>query len=484
MRKVLALLLLSLCAVSIATAQVSFSSTRYDFIIPVNGAVSGDFNRDGKPDIAVVDGQAEVAVFLATTAGHYPATGTIYPVHDSPVQVRTADVNNDGKLDLVIAFGPPTPTISVLLGNGDGTFTSGPDLTTAHSVGTQGFDLGDFNHDGKIDMAVVECDSSNVCDMRAYLGTGTGAFTPGYKIQMTGLARSISAQDMNGDGNLDLILSRTNSVLIFGGDGTGRFPTFTKFTPPAHCTDPNVCTDTLDSVVAADFNNDARLDFAVLQAHGCNEACGDNTVYVYKNAGSYSFAVANHFPIGDTAGGLLLAADLNGDQNIDLLGYLQYFRAPYVTLERGSGNFAFTVESNNLPISDPAQMIARDLNLDSRHDVVEANGGPNDESMVVALNTNAFTNCAPPSSANLAAKICGPAANASVTSPVLVKASGNSPAGVQRLEVWIDGAKKYQKWNDQLAKKFTLTAGSHKITVVAVDLYKGTAKASVSVNVP
>jgi len=65
-----------------------------------------------------------------------------------------------------------------------------------------------------------------------------------------------------------------------------------------------------------------------------------------------------------------------------------------------------------------------------------------------------------------------------------VKASGNSPAGVQRLEVWIDGVKKYQKWNDQLAKKFALTAGSHKFTVVVVDLYKGTAKASVSVNVP
>ena len=100
-----------------------------------------------------------------------------------------------------------------------------------------------------------------------------------------------------------------------------------------------------------------------------------------------------------------------------------------------------------------------------------------------AINTSAFTNCAPPSSANLAAKICGPGNNASVTSPVLVKASGNSPAGIKRLEVWIDGVKKYEKWDDQSAKKFTLAAGSHKISVVAVDLYKGTAKISLSVNV-
>src|SRR5206468_10418899 len=114
---------------------------------------------------------------------------------------------------------------------------------------------------------------------------------PGYQIQITGPARSISARDLNGDGNLDLILIRTNSVLIFGGDSTGRFPTLTKFSPPAHCTDPNVCTDALDSLAVGDFNNDARLDFAVLQSHNCGSPpCGDNTVYVYKNAGSYSCA--------------------------------------------------------------------------------------------------------------------------------------------------------------------------------------------------
>jgi len=176
------LFLITFLLTKFATAQVSFSSTHYGPDTPVDGVVTGDFNRDGKPDIAVVDGQTggnppEVTVFLATTPGHYPATGTSYPVHDFPAQIRTADVNNDGKLDLVIAFSSSTPTISLLLGNGDGTFTPGPDVTTAHAVG--GFDLGDFNHDGKIDMAVIECDSNDVCDMQAYLGTGTGAFSPG-----------------------------------------------------------------------------------------------------------------------------------------------------------------------------------------------------------------------------------------------------------------------------------------------------------------
>jgi len=468
-----------------ATAQVNFTSTSYATPGPAQSVVSGDFNRDGRPDLAVATSQPDVqgfvSVFLGTGAGKFGPRAD-YPITTvRPTKVLSADINNDGALDFV-AIESDTNTVSVLLGNGNGTFRSGPDLFASFSV--QDFDLGDFNHDGKIDISLIECDNNDLCDMRAYLGTGTGTFTPHYKIQMTGPARSISARDLNGDGNLDLILIRTNNVLLFGGDGTGRFPTFTKFAPPAHCTDPNVCKDALDSVVAADFNNDARLDFAVLQSHNCDSSpCGDNTVYVYKNNGGYSFALANHFQIGDTAGGRLLAADLNGDQNIDLLGYDQFFRSPWITLERGSGNFTFAEEPTNLTGSDPAQIIARDLNLDSRHDAVTADAGPNDDSMIVGLNTNAFTNCTPPSSANIAAKICGPANNASVTSPVLVKASGNSPAGIQRLEVWIDGVKKYEKWNDQVAKRFTLAAGSHKITIVAIDLYKGTAKSSVMVNV-
>jgi len=487
MRNGFALLLLVLCTAGMATAQVSFSSTRYGFPTTVNGGVTGDFNRDGKPDIAVVSGQSDapaVTVFLATTAGHYPATGTSYPVHDFPVQIRTADVNNDGNLDLVIAFQQFTPTISILLGNGDGTFTPGPDVATALGVAYQGFDLGDFNHDGKVDMAVIECDSSNVCDVQAYLGTVAGTFTPGYKIQMTGQASSISAQDMNGDGNLDLILIRTNSVLIFGGDGTGRFPTFTKFTPPAHCTDPNVCSDGLDGIAVGDFNNDARLDFAVVQGHFCGSACGDNTLFVYRNNGSFSFAIASQMTIGFSAGASLLASDLNGDATIDLLAFNGSHWSPWMVYEQGAGNMTFTARTaTNLSDSNTNTIVARDLNLDSRHDVLETSGGPDDQSMIVALNTSAFTNCSPPNTANLAAKICGPANNASVASPVLVKGSGNSPAGVQRLEIWIDGHKQYQKWNDQVAKKFTLSAGSHKITIVAVDIYKGTAKTSVTINV-
>ncbi len=482
-RSVSSLLALLLCA-PFVMSQVTFSNTSYNAPSTTSGVVSGDFNRDGKPDMAVLSGQNDtdsfVTVFLATTPGIFPSSGTSYPIHAGPQEILTADINNDGNLDLVISFNS-SPVLSVLYGHNDGSFSHGPDITLANNVGVQGFDLGDFNHDGKVDIAAIECDSSNVCDMRALLGSGAGTFTTSYKIQMTGLARDISARDLNGDGKLDLILIRTSDVLIFGGDGTGRFPTFTKYTPPVHCTDISVCSDSLTSVAVADFNNDQKLDFAVLQAHNCGSACGSNDLYVYKNTGNYSFSRIFDLPIGPTAGGSLMASDLNGDGNIDLMNVNGDVWDPGNVYAQGAGNGTFTIQANNSP-TQSGQVVARDMNLDSRHDILDTVWM--DDLVWVGLNTSAYGNCPPPGSATIAAKICAPANGAMPTSPVLVKASGNSPAGVVRLEVWVDGVKKYQKWNDQLAKTIALSSGSHRVTVVAVDMYNGTAKTSVTVNVP
>jgi hypothetical protein len=482
----IALLLTIILVATFAAAQVTFSGTFYSTSGPAAGVISGDFNRDGRPDIAVANGQGDtdskITVFLGTGGGHFGA-GVDHPLPiPFPTKVLTTDLNGDGVLDLIVSY-DSSNILSTLLGNGDGTFRPGADLVATYTV--RDFDLGDFNHNGTVDAALIECSTGSAsCDMQAEMNNGSGSFTPGWKIQMTSMdAHSISARDMDGDGNLDLILIRTTDVLIFGSNSIGEFRTFTKFTPPAHCTDPNVCTDGLSSVVVGDFNNDAKLDFAVEQAHSCGSACGDNTVYVYKNVGSagvFSFSRVSQFTIGPMAGGFLTAADLNGDQNIDLINSNQAHQGGGNVYVAGNGNNTFGAP-HDLPGGDIADFRVRDLNLDSRHDLYM--GEHVAFGLGVDLNTNAITNCAPPNSANLAAKLCGPANNASVASPVLVKASGNSPAGILRLEIWIDGHKQYQKYNDQVAKRFTLAAGSHRITVVAVDMYKGTAKTSVTVNV-
>src|SRR4051812_25108464 len=211
-----------------AAAQVTFSNTRYATSGPASGVVSGDFNRDGRPDLAVTvsrPDQGRVTVFLGTGGGKFGAPAD-YPITTvRPEKVLTADINSDGALDLVVNE-TDTNTVSVLLGNGNGTFRPGPDLFARWSV--QDFDFGDFNHDGAMDIALIECnDVDGRCDMQAEMGHNDGTFSPGWKIQMTGgQAGSISARDLNGDGNLDLILYRTTDVLIFGGNSIGEFRTF------------------------------------------------------------------------------------------------------------------------------------------------------------------------------------------------------------------------------------------------------------------
>jgi hypothetical protein len=99
----------------------------------------------------------------------------------------------------------------------------------------------------------------------------------------------------------------------------------------------------------------------------------------------------------------------------------------------------------------------------------------------VGLATSGISNCAPPPASKLAGKLCYPLTTSPKT--FTLRASGNSPSGVKRLEIWIDGVKRFQKLDDQLSHTFTLAAGQHRITVVAVDKYQGYAKTIKTVTV-
>jgi len=201
----------------------------------------------------------------------------------------------------------------------------------------------------------------------------------------------------------------------------------------------------------------------------------------YKNMGGTSFSVAWSSSNFGFAG--VRRIDMNGDLNQDLIFMNgDTFCGFYFGL-LGSGNGTFQTTFQSLPNStEPADTYVRDLNLDSRDDYISDDGFGG---ALVALQTGGYKNCAPPSSAKLAAKICAPASGSTISSPVLVRASGDSPAGVVQLQVWIDGVKKVVRWHDQLANRFTIASGTHRITVVATDKYtQATASTSVNVTVP
>jgi hypothetical protein len=150
-------------------------------------------------------------------------------------------------------------------------------------------------------------------------------------------------------------------------------------------------------------------------------------------------------------------------------------------LDNGSGTF--TTVSTPYSGYTGSYAAVRDISLDGRHDLIQADWDFGQTDVIVGINGNGTPNCAPPYSNVLTAKICSPGPSVSSTT-FTVRAAGNSPVGVKRLELWVDGVKRAQALNDQLRHTLTLSAGTHKLVVVAVDEYEGIGKTTEYVRVP
>jgi hypothetical protein len=465
------------------------------------GIVLADLNRDGIPDVAYSYSCCDngssgggVIVKLGTGAGNLGPDVPYLFGQDDLGELKTADINGDGWLDLMMpdVF---NGTINVFLNNGNGTFQYAAKVWLGGTY-SGSFTLGDFNHDGKIDLAEIGCDQPQAgfpggasCTLNIELGDGTGVnFAKTQSIPLAGSSYSLQSADINGDGKLDLTYVRGSLAVIRWGLGNGTFSSQIYLKPPT--------TDPMDAVAVADFNNDGRLDLALLSGNACRPdpnrgACGQgnvNIVWMYKNNGGTNFTLTTHTQFTAQAG-VIVPADINGDLNQDLLHYNQFASGIYPVVG-AHGGYEYVLGVGNdmlgtqgtLPGGEISAVTIRDMDGDSRADYAVIDWGASQ--LGVGIQTGGLKNCPPPNSANLAAKICGIKDGATITSPVTLRASGNSPAGVNQLQVWIDGKKRYVKWSDQLAKKFTLSPGKHRIAVVANDKYIGSAKKIVNVVVP
>jgi hypothetical protein len=175
----------------------------------------GDFNGDGKPDLAVANWNSNsVSVLLGNGDGSFQAAQD-FGAGISPESVAVGDFNGDGKPDLAVAnFG--SATVSVLLGNGDGSFRPAQDFVVGR--GAYSVAVGDFNGDGKPDLAVANFWSTNVSVL---LGNGDGSFQAAQNFGTGGYGSfpaSVAVGDFNGDGKPDLAVanyySNNVSVLI------------------------------------------------------------------------------------------------------------------------------------------------------------------------------------------------------------------------------------------------------------------------------
>ena len=263
--------------------------------------------------------------------------------------------------------------------------------------------------------------------------------------------------------------------MIYFGKGDGNFTGPTTIA----ASDSNGDYD----LTVADFNNDSYPDLAIMTSQFCGSACGVNTVYIYLNDGKGNFLLKDSTVINViSAGGNVLAADINDDQNMDVVvvngahfgGGIEY------ALGKGDGTLGNQYEFIGAD-DNPSGFVARDINLDSRPDVLIPTWMG--DGFAYGIDTNAYVNCAPPDSSKLQAKICTPANNSNVTNPITVRGAGNSPVGVRRLEVWVDGKKLSQELNDQIAKQITLSPGMHTLSLVSVDQYLGYSSVSENINV-
>lgn len=206
----------------------------------ISGIAEGDFNGDGIVDLAVAanpnqGGEGSVTIYLGNENGTFqPALASFDSGGLNASTVVTADLNGDGKLDLVVGnFGslPAQPgNLAIFVGNGDGTFTAGETYLNTSNVGS--VVLGDFNGDGTPDIAVGLTYPSP--SLNILLGKGNGTFRAGESLTISSSVFDLTAADINGDGNLDLVLPFDSqggyySVVLGNGNGTFQPQIFTGY---------------------------------------------------------------------------------------------------------------------------------------------------------------------------------------------------------------------------------------------------------------
>jgi hypothetical protein len=292
---------------------------------PVTLAV-GDFNGDGAQDLVTANDQFannSVSVLLGNGDGTF-GTSNVYTAGQTPVAVAVGDFNRDGVEDVVAANrgafqGTQIGSISLLLGNGDGTLLASPDLVVP---GPGPSVEADFNGDGIPDLAVVTT-SPAFSGVMIFPGIGNGSFGAPIPTVQIDQPTCVAAGDFNGDHNMDLAVSTNSGVTILLGNGNGTFGTrydYTAGPSPAW-------------VAVDDFNGDGHLDLAVAN----NPASGGGVSILLGN-GDGTFATASSVAAGGAAT-YLATGDFNGDGFKDLAVVNGSANKVSVVLGHGDGAF-------------------------------------------------------------------------------------------------------------------------------------------------
>ena len=477
---------------SLSCFSQSFSTQSYPTGGLAGQIIAADFNGDHIPDIATVNGDTNTISILINNGD-----GTFRPHLDfatgpGPSGLAAVDWNKDGKMDLVVSNGgaaAASQSVSILLGNGDGTFQPHHDIIGAPHANS--IAVGDFNGDGNPDIATSS--NSPVNAVLVTLGNGRGGMLGLF--QDTGniginprppndnafLLTKIVRADFNHDGKDDLyyieccntfviVQQGAFGVLVSNGDGSfSDHPISGPIVPPT-------------DLIAVDINQDGLTD-AIMPFDGCHEPCTGVSVAINKGDGTFGggagFQVDVENP-GFQVGGAAFDVDGDGHKDFVLVGNDTNdpaFNPDHMTLiiqkQKADGTFASPPQfaggpsqlitvTLNAPIVENPSVVVADFNHDGKPDLamVSRFGGP----VFVVLNTTPPSACKV-STVNHTVTVCHPSDGAVGLSPAHIVSHFTSSTPPSVSQIYLDNKLVFQVAGGNINKNLALAPGEHRLEV-------------------
>jgi hypothetical protein len=355
--------------------QAAAQKAGYTFTFRPQALATGDLNKDGKTDLVSVNDDGTVTVFWNTGDASFPNQSR--HLVGTPVSVGSTafvmDFNDDGNLDVVLASGHPDALfpgsrfITVLFGNGDGTFKN-PVAVSQVDYNSQSMAMADFNGDGLRDVLVTDYNNGFLL-----AGAAGGGFQAARKLSGMGGDFAVAA-DLNGDGRADLVTASQYGAGVFTylGNGDGTFQAKTSYGTNTHPT----------SAAVGDVNGDGRPDLVVTYGYprhyqGATISVPASVLLMTAKAGG-GFNAGVGVPTGTNTVQAVLA-DVNGDGKPDLiavnLGYADQGSSSTpgpgnVTVSLGKGDGTFQAPSGYTVGRNPTTVALADLNGDGKTDLI------------------------------------------------------------------------------------------------------------------